>query len=78
MKWNKYPETKPSNDKQVEVLFYANAYEWFTGVYTPPNFLGKYEECFQFHDHQGDDKYHTVESVKYWLEIPKPSRAHTL
>ncbi len=71
--WNTYPDTKPSEDSQIEVLFYANDYEWFAGVFTPGGFSANYnEDVFQWHNHQGDDIYHTVPGVRFWIEIPPP------
>jgi hypothetical protein len=56
--------------KQIECVFYANKYEWWTGMFTPAAMSDSGREVFQYHEHWGDDNYHTVENVICWMELP--------
>ena len=56
--------------KQIECVFYATKYEWWAGMFTPRSMSDNGENIFQYHQHWGDDDYHTVENVKYWMELP--------
>jgi hypothetical protein len=72
MKWISVNEKLPSKTEQVEVVFYANPYEWWTGVFTPAGIFNSKDNVFQYHQHWGDDKYHTISNVTHWLPLPEP------
>jgi hypothetical protein len=57
--------------KQVEVVFYTNPFEWWSGMYTPADLYGSDGE-FQYHQHWGDDGYHAVNNVTHWMPLPTP------
>ena len=61
--WIKVEDKLP--EKQTEVVFYAKPFEWWAGLYTPG-------EGFAYHQHWGDDIYHTVEDVTHWMPLPEP------
>lgn len=70
--WISVEDKLPSENIQVEVVFYAKPYEWYTGMFTPKGLFGREFDVFEYHDHQGDDRYHEVLNVTHWIEIPKP------
>ena len=72
MNWVSVKDRYPDSGKQTEVLFYANPYEFWTGLYTPKGYAGETGGCFQYHQHWGDDSYHTIKNVTHWMEIPVP------
>jgi len=74
MEWISVKDKLPSNDKQVEVVFYKSPYEWFTGMYTPIGFCGEKSNTFSWHNHQVDDNYIVIESVTHWLPLPNPPK----
>jgi len=70
MEWIKVSDKLPHT--QIEVVFYVKPYEWWTGMFTPK---GKWSDqpVFQYHQHWGDDKFHTINDVTHWMPLPKPS-----
>lgn len=70
MKWIKVEDQLPGD--QIEVVFYANPFEWWTGMFTPKKYLGCAHDRFEYHQHWGDDIYHEIENVTHWLPLPKP------
>lgn len=71
--WISVLDSLPSEDKQVEVVFYSNPYEWWAGMFTPKGFIKNHDEnVFEYHQHWGDDRYHKVDGVTHWLPLPRP------
>lgn len=58
-------------EKQIDVVFYSDPYEWWTGMFTPKN-LGYDNDGFKYHQHWGDDGYHKIKNVTHWMPLPKP------
>jgi len=73
-KWTSVKDGFPSKTKQVEVVFYAKPFEWWTGIFTPKGIFGYEENTFEYHQHYGDDKYHKVENVIFWMPLPEPPK----
>lgn len=73
LEWTKVSDKLPSTNEQVEVVFYAKPFEWWTGIFTPK---GKYSDHhkFEYHQHWGDDKYHEIENVTNYIILPSPKR----
>jgi hypothetical protein len=63
-------------ESQVEVVFYAKPFEWFTGMFTPKGFFGREKHTFEYHQHWGDDGYHEIENVTHWMPLPEPPKAN--
>ena len=74
MKWISVKDRLPSKTRQVEVVFCADVYEWWTGLFTPDGFCGQEGNVFQYHQHWGDDRYHTVLNVTHWCKLPPPPK----
>lgn len=72
MSWQKFPDTKPSLNKQEEVVFYAKPYEWLPGVFTPKGCFGAEQDKFEWHNSQGDGKYYLIENVVAYIVLPPP------
>jgi hypothetical protein len=73
--WISVEDKLPSEDRQIEVVFYARPFEWFTGIFSPSNFNDGMGGVFEHHDHQGDDMYHEVKDVTHWMPLPEPPTA---
>jgi len=73
-KWISVKDRLPDQAKQTEVVFYENEYEWWTGMYTPKDCFDYPEGVFQYHQHWGDDDYHTIKNVKCWMPLPDPPK----
>jgi len=74
-KWISVDKEMPPNGVQTECVFYAKHYEWWSGLYTPEGFAGVTKGLFQYHEHWGDDNYHTIDGVTHWMPLPPPIKA---
>ena len=74
MEWISVKDQLPT--KQTEVVFFAKAFEWRTGLFTPKGEFSE-ENVFQYHEHWGDDCYHTLENVTHWMPLPAPPKEHS-
>lgn len=77
--WISVKDALPSEDGQVEVVFYVSPYVWETGLFTAKGFLGlsgsQFDNCFQRYVHDEDnDYYETVDDVTHWIELPEPQK----
>ena len=75
MEWISVNDRLPSEINQVEVVFFKNPYEWWTGLFTPKNFLSNASDYrFEFHAHWDDDRYHLIEGITHWMPLPQPPK----
>lgn len=58
------PVTERLPEKQIEVVFYARKYEWFTGMYTPSR------KTFDWYD-VANDRYVRIDNVTHWMPLPE-------